>query len=459
MPGITQFLLVIVKRKEREVLLKMMLLASNFGSSSNVRDPVVQMHDAQTLHTSVSYDALILDASLRQSLMTVRSLGRRGKRVAALENKSVLKRSKHVPTFTSRWCQEEFLAPGYEREVGAFWDRLKQVIDETGARVLISSSDGTIAVLRKYRAEIERRGLCLALAKEAALEIAIKKERTLAVAEELGLYVPREVLLTMESDVSMAVHEIGLPAVVKPTESWLWGQEQGSRLNCKLVTTVEEARVAVRQLTQYGGKVLYQQFLSGSQESISMLYAQGEIYARFAQWTRRAHPPLGGVSTYRQSIELPEDTTAQAERLIRAIDLEGYAQVQFRRDQCGKPYLMEINPRLTSGIELAVRAGVDFPYLVYQWACEERIDRIKGYRTGGRMRYLEGDFLTTLQTFAECGHPGVTPPTRAVAEFIGAFFVPTGYDYFDWQDPYPAWTAACETLDNTLYRLKRLLPR
>ena len=398
-------------------------------------------------------DAFILDASLRQSLMTARSLGRRGKRIVALETSNILKRSKHVPTFSSRWCQAAIIEPGYEQQVAPFVTRLMQALDSTGARLLISSSDGTIAVLRQHRAELEQREVRLALAKESALEIAISKEQTLAVAEHLGLNIPRGVMLTAESDVSAALHEIGLPAVVKPTESWLWSQQQGTRLNCQLVTTPEEARHAVRQLTQFGGKVLFQQFLSGRQESISILYDRGDVYARFAQWTRRAHPPLGGVSTYRQSIALPVDTTEQAERLIRAIDLEGYAQVQFRRDSSGKPYLMEINPRLTSGVELAVRAGIDFPYLVYQWANQEPIDRINWYRPGVKMRYLEGDLLTTLQTFSERGRPGITPPATAVAEFITSFFIPTGYDYFDWQDPRPAWTAAREILDHVWYKL------
>lgn len=405
----------------------------------------------------LTYDALILDASLRQSLMTVRSLGRRGKRIAALETTSLLKRSKHIPTFSSRWCQKAFLAPGYEQQAEPFLRYLLQAIDETGARVLISSADGTIAILREHRAEFERRGISLALAKDAALAIAIKKERTLAIAEQIGLAVPKAVLIAREDDVREAIREIGLPAVVKPTESWLWGHQQGMRVNCTLVTTLEEAQKAVGLVLRHGGRVLFQQFLSGRQESISLMYAHGEMYARFAQWTRRAHPPLGGVSTYRQSIALPEDTTAQAEHLLRTIELEGYAQVQFRRDAFGKPYLMEINPRLTSGIELAVRAGINFPNLVYQWASGEEMSHRERYRVGVRMRYLEGDLLTTLQTFIEHGRPAVTPPAKALTEFVTAFLVPSGYDYFDWQDLRPAWTAVGEMLDHVQYRLKRVL--
>lgn len=402
----------------------------------------------------VIYDAVVLDAKLRQSLTTVRSLGRRGKRVAALETISSIEKSKHVPTFSSRWCQASSTVPAYEQQAGPFLTCLNHFLDNTSARILISSSDEGIELLRANRAEIERRGTRLALAKEASMAIAIRKDHTLAIAERLGLGIPRGVIISGVSEVSGALNEIGLPAVVKPTESWLWTKNGGVRLTCKLVTTPEEAHLAVQHLTQYGGMALFQQFLPGRQESISLLYANGEIYARFAQWTRRTHPPLGGVSTYRQSIVPPEDTTAQAEKLVREIDLDGYSQVQFRRDSAGKPYLMEINPRLTSGIEIAVCAGIDFPYLVYQWANQEPIDRIDGYRSGVRMRYLEGDLLTTLQTFAQRGRPGVTPPAKALAEFVATFFVPTGYDYFDWQDLRPALSAARETIDHLWNRVK-----
>src|SRR2546430_8542658 len=53
-------------------------------------------------------DALVLDASLRQSLVTVRSLGRRGLGVAAAETHD------HAPAFASRWCQRGFVFPAKE---------------------------------------------------------------------------------------------------------------------------------------------------------------------------------------------------------------------------------------------------------------------------------------------------------------------------------------------------------
>src|SRR5437899_13009139 len=96
--------------------------------------------DPQLAKSKVVYDALVLDAKLRQSLMTARSLGSRGLRVAALETFA------GAPTFSSRWCQKAFVCPA---DVGTedYLTYLEQVRECTGARVLITYSDGTIAFI------------------------------------------------------------------------------------------------------------------------------------------------------------------------------------------------------------------------------------------------------------------------------------------------------------------------
>jgi len=407
----------------------------------------------QKYQRNVTFDALVLDAKLRQSLVTVRSLGRHNKKIAALEVANALAQSRHVPAFASRWCQRSSVAPSYVRDVEPFLTYLQQWLDNTGARVLITSSDGTLAVLREHRTRIEQCGTRIALAGEPALSIALNKDQTLEIAEKLGLGIPGGVMLRSVDEVTEAVRDVGLPAVVKPAETWQWGEQHGMRLISKMVTTPEEARRAVEELTQNAGVVLFQQFLTGRREAVSFIYAHGEIYARFAQWAMRTHPQLGGTSVFRQSIPVPEDIGEQSERLVREIELDGYSEVEFRRDHLGKPYLMEINPRLSASVEVATRAGVDFPYLLYQWASGGPIDYVAGYRPGGWMRYLEGDLLATVQSFIDRGRPEVTPPVRALYEFLSAFFIPTGYDYIDWQDLAPASHAVYEFMDRVWYKL------
>ncbi|GCE17395.1 carboxylate--amine ligase [Dictyobacter kobayashii] len=358
--------------------------SSEADSIDTIQSNLSEQINSNIERTSNAYDAVVLDAALRQSLVSVRSLGKRGLRVAALEAEHA------VPAFSSRWCQQGIICPGVAG-TEAYLSFLEQWLEHSGAHVIIASSDSTVALLRQHRERLEKR-VQIALAHDPALGIAINKEQTLDVARRLGLGIPRGATVSSVDEVTAALKEIGLPAVIKPVESWLWDEAQGggARFASRLVTTADEARRAVEELTQLGGTTLFQQFLTGRREAISIMYANHEVYASFAQWARRTEPQLGGTSVLRQSIAVPSDIGKQSEQLIREIDLEGYSEVEFRRDQAGVPYLMEINPRLSASVEVAVRSGVDFPYLLYQWANGEKIDKIHSYRVGNWMRYLKG---------------------------------------------------------------------
>src|SRR5439155_24369577 len=122
----------------------------------------------------MTFDALVLDAPLRQSLATVRCLGRRGLQVA------VVGKGGEMPAFSSRWCRRAFVFPADEG-TDAYLALLEEWLEHAGARVLIPSDDGTIALLRPHRARLERR-VRLGLAEEPALDIADNKQRTPAAA-------------------------------------------------------------------------------------------------------------------------------------------------------------------------------------------------------------------------------------------------------------------------------------
>jgi predicted ATP-grasp superfamily ATP-dependent carboligase len=399
------------------------------------------------------YDALVLEASLRQSLVTVRSLGSRGLHVAALEMFD------RVPTFSSRWCRQAYICPTVA-STDAFINYLEQLLDHTRVKVLITSSDVNAALFCMHRERLERR-VRIALAREPALGIALNKEQTLDIAKRLGLGVPRSILVKTVNEVEAALRDVGLPAVVKPVQSWTWSEEKSIKLGCKLVTTPDEARRAVEELTSQGEGVatLFQQYLSGRREAVSFLYAHGQIYARFAQWAKRTVPQLGGTSVLRQSIAIPPDIGEQAERLVREIELEGYSEVEFRRDSDGHPYLMEINPRLSASVEIAVRAGIDFPYLLYQWANGEQITPVKAYSPGKWIRHLGGDIMTTLEAVRKPNRPGVEPRTRVLFAFFVSFFILMRYDYLDLKDPLPALVATVEFIRYWRHRIGKWLAK
>src|SRR5919112_1245641 len=112
--------------------------------------------------------------------------------------------------------------------------------------------------------------------------------------------------------------------------------------------------------------------------------------ALFAQVAHRMTPPLGGTSVLRESIPLPEDIGRASRALVDAMGLDGVAEVEFRRDAAGRPLLMEINPRLSASVLVAVRSGVDLPTMLWRWAAGEPVQQVPSYRTGVRVRWLGG---------------------------------------------------------------------
>jgi predicted ATP-grasp superfamily ATP-dependent carboligase len=380
-------------------------------------------------------DAIICDAADRQALVCARSLGQAGVAVGLVENHA------DAPSFHSRWCSSRALVPDRAERPAEFVDAVLATASAHRARVVFPLHDGSIHAFRLHRDEVERQ-VALPLASDAALEIAVTKARTLALAVELGIEIPRSRAVEQVGEVRAAADELGFPLIVKPSTSWVQERGDGSRLSCALAANLAEACAAVDALLEVGGEPILQEWLLGSREAVSIFRAEGRVWARFAQVAHRMCPPLGGSSVVRESIPVPADLAGASEQLVEAADLDGYSEIEFRRDAQGRPRLMEINPRLSASVEIAVRSGVDFPLLLYRWAVGGRLQAVPSFRTGLRMRWLGGDVRWLRSTLGSQGRPEAVPALHAIGSFCAEFLRPAAYDYVDRRDPGPALAAA-----------------
>ena len=389
-----------------------------------------------------SADALVLDGLSRQALVATRTLGRLGLRVTTAESSDLCHRL-GVPTFASRWSEHEDILPSYHSDPVAYAQVLLELVSAHSTRVLIPCMDGSIAAVRPKRACFERNNVAVALASEAALDMANDKQRTLDAAAELGIQHPRTVAINRIEDTASALEEVGYPAVIKPTQSWVSKADGATRVISKTVLNVSEALTAVRQLNEVGcSSAIVQELVGGSREAVSVFYAYGKVWASFAQVAHRTTPVLGGVNVVRETISMPVELESAALELVRAFDLEGYSEIEFRRDAEGRPHLMEINARLSGSLELAVRSGVPFPALLWRWAAGEPLSPVPGYREGVKMRYLKGDIKWLWENIVtRGGRPDGVPPRKAVAVFATDFFRRQTYDYMDSRDLGPAVVA------------------
>jgi predicted ATP-grasp superfamily ATP-dependent carboligase len=384
---------------------------------------------------SRDYDILILDASMKQSLASVRSLGKAGLRVAVGETVAQFDPALPLPAFRSRYCLRGLVLPNLINDPADFAAAVMDFVRDHSPRVVLPTGDQTIGVLRPYRKQLAEMGCFLALAPDSALEIANDKDRTLAMARSLGIAQPASVKIEGNADLVTAVAEFGFPFVLKPTVSWT--EQARERLVPVDVIDKAEAEDFVAHVLGSGSGVLAQEWVPGRREGVTLFIVDDEVLVGCGHVAHRTSPPLGGASVVRESIEVPADTMEASVRLAKAMGLQGVCEVEFRRDADNHLRLMEVNARLAGTIENAVRSGVDLPLMIWRWATGLEMAPVARYRYGIRTRWLHGDLRWLSQNWRRVGRPDSVSHIRGIYTVIAEFAKSYHYDYFDLRDLKP----------------------
>lgn len=81
----------------------------------------------------------------------------------------------------------------------------------------------------------------------------------------------------------------------------------------------------------------------------------------------RENPPHYGDGSLQVTVDAPE-VAELSRRLLRAFNYRGFVGVEFKFDARDHTFrVMETNPRTVSGNQLAISAGVDLPWIGYQY--------------------------------------------------------------------------------------------
>jgi predicted ATP-grasp superfamily ATP-dependent carboligase len=132
--------------------------------------------------------------------------------------------------------------------------------------------------------------------------------------------------------------------------------------------------------------------------------------------------------------------------------------VEFKHDaRDGVSKLLEINGRFWGSLQLAIDAGVDFPYLLYRLAVEGDVAPTRGYEVGTRLRWWLGD-LDSLALQLR-GRRGWAERRGAIREFLHPAGRPARAEVLRRDDLAPAalelWQYAGDALQGALRKLGR----
>jgi D-alanine-D-alanine ligase len=200
--------------------------------------------------------------------------------------------------------------------------------------------------------------------------LSMDKIRSKQVWLALGLPTPRYARLSRGGDVHAAVRELGFPVIVKPAG-------EGSSVGVSRVFGEDDLDAAVELAARYPGELLVEQLIEGDEYTIGVLdgraLATVRIVPKGAWYDYNAKYVADDTQYVCPGLDEAGEAEArdQAERAFAALDLHGWARVDFMRDRQGRNWLLEANtaPGMTSHSLMpksAAALGISFEDLCWR---------------------------------------------------------------------------------------------
>lgn len=327
---------------------------------------------------------VVLDGEQRAALAVVRSLGRRGCQV------HVGSSDRMSLSGGSRYAASETLLPDPFTNSEAFASAVRQLQRNRLATVVLPVSEASTLAL------LERRDLfpdtSIPTSDLARFLRASDKAAVLGIAPNLGIAVPQQWTITTDAISLEDFHGYEFPVVVKSSRSVAGPVGDRYKGGVAYANSPQQLREVLSRMGSRGASLLIQQRIEGPGLGVFLLRWGGEIVASFAHQRIREKPPSGGVSVCCESVALPSELLRQSTALLEALDWNGVAMIEFKRDiRTGRDYLMEINPRFWGSLQLAVDAGVDFPWHLLQVTIGQPSAPVHEWQIGARSRWVMGE--------------------------------------------------------------------
>lgn len=209
----------------------------------------------------------------------------------------------------------------------------------------------------------------------ARIDRIMDKQQQYAAAQAVGVPVPRTLYPTGLPDLE-AWPESAFPALVKGKSGKSFQQLTGRQV--AIVHNMDELRGVFQRCGTI--PVMLQEIIPGDDDQLYGLCAHfsmaGEPLAVFTARKIRQSPPFFGTGRVCESVTNPV-VAEQGVRLLRALDFNGTAHVEFKYDpRDGQYKLLEINARFWKWHSLATACGQNMAVMAYRDALGRPVEPI-----------------------------------------------------------------------------------
>ena len=330
--------------------------------------------------------AIILGSSAN-GLSFARSLGRRGIPVLMLDSDRLF----GAYTRYGRFLQ----LPSTEEYPHVWIDFLEFVGSRLEAPAILFPTSDAHCLLVSQQKNILRRYFRFLLPEAEAVEQIVNKRFQYEIAQAAGIPIPRTYFPESVEEMRCLSSRVPYPCLLKPYQSHI-GRKRLSKKKLLVVYSEAELIAAYERITAGDVPFMVQEIVPGEDNSlygyIAFWDSEGHELAWVTKKKLRQYPPGYGDGSLQMTVAAPE-VAELSRRLLGNFNYRGFGYVEFKLDARDRNYrLIEINPRTPACNQMAISAGVDLPWLGYQYLAGDyaATESNKGFQSG--VKYLNEEW-------------------------------------------------------------------
>jgi len=330
-----------------------------------------------------------------------------------------------VSVASSKYVQAKIDIPS-PKEAEAFVEKLLEIGRDYEGSLLVTGQDDAVVTISRNK---EALSSCFVVA-SPEWEIAkrfIDKSYTYALADEIGVPAPKTLSPTHADEVSDYGKVVQYPCLIKPRQVHLF--QKLFRAKMFLVDDFDELMTKYQEVSQANIEVMIQEFIPGEDVDVvnynSYIAAGLDPVVFTAAHIRNAPPQLGSPRVV-MSQDIPE-IKEPGRKLLEAMGFNGFSCTEFKKDsRDGVFKLMEVNGRHNRSAMLAIRCGINFPWIEYAHLMLGESPRPSGFEEGVYWMDTILDIKSSLRYRRE--------ERYSLAQYVEPYLKPHVDNFFNFRD-------------------------